>query len=342
MPTDGDHYATEAPTRATRLLGRTGIEVDRVAVGLWGLTEPVYDETVTATQARRVLTHAFARGFRTFDLAPFWGSETEELRSDRVLGEALGANVETTTVIVRIGPFRKGDAVFSAFDPDFLIREVENTLARLGKSRIDVLLLNHPAEKILTGVPIQKGLVFLKAQNMIRAWGIASENIACIEHALELGAEVVSIPHNLVQPDLLHTFSGLVKKRELGVVARSPFAHGLLTRSEVTALPLAHHLQRRLFGEQRAEKIARQNLFLAKAQMRNLAPLEMALRYAFSSLLVNSVIAGPRSLAHIDALTESVGWDVLPRDLLEELDGIGRPDTIPAKKAGPATTAKSE
>ncbi len=317
---------SDSVEKSKRPLGRTDVSLDRIAIGTWGLSEPVYG-SIDLERSHAVLARAFAVGFRTFDVAPFWGSENAKHRSDTLLHDALGDAIEETTLIVRVGALRKGESIITAFDPDFIIREVEQSLQRLGRSRIDVLLLNHPSEKAIGHVPILKGITYLKSQNMVRAWGVASESLAIAQQSVELGAEVLAIPHNFVQTETLHEMAGLIKKRELGLITQSPLAHGFLLRETGSETPPEHHLGRRFDGAIRKQREERRSTIRALSADAGIDPLELALRFAFSSMLVTSVVAGPRTVEQLESLLASASWEALPRETLEAIDALAQKTT---------------
>ncbi|RMF22924.1 MAG: aldo/keto reductase, partial [Bacteroidetes bacterium] len=102
----------------------------------WGPTDP--DEALQA------LRYALERGFNFFDTADAYGRG----RSEELLGRAIReSGVEQVVVCTKFGS-REDDRgrFFLDFSPAWLQSAVESSLRRLGRERLDILLLHSPPD----------------------------------------------------------------------------------------------------------------------------------------------------------------------------------------------------
>src|SRR5581483_3609873 len=119
------------------------------AAAIGNLYSAVDDETAEAAVAE-----ALALGIRYFDTAPYYGYGLSEARLGRALGRARHAGVMVSTKVGRrievdqtvIEP-RDGFAVSgrrAVFDysRDGILRSFESSLKRLGRDRVEILLLH--------------------------------------------------------------------------------------------------------------------------------------------------------------------------------------------------------
>lgn len=128
------------PTQRVRL-GRTGLEVTRLGLGtapLGGLYRDVPDE-----QAAALLDAAWAAGLRFYDTAPYYGHGLSERR----VGAALRSRPRHELVLAtKVGRLLRGEPPQPVFDFSAAAarRSLEESLARLGMDRVDVLHIHDP------------------------------------------------------------------------------------------------------------------------------------------------------------------------------------------------------
>jgi D-threo-aldose 1-dehydrogenase len=135
-------------------LGKTSLRVTRLGLGgapLGGLFEAVADD-----EAHRVVEAAWQAGIRFFDTAPLYGHGLAEQRLGTVLRTKPRHEFVLATKVGRLlrrdAPPEPGQAYKGApplnptfdFSYDGVMRSVEESLARLGLDRIDVLHIHDP------------------------------------------------------------------------------------------------------------------------------------------------------------------------------------------------------
>lgn len=193
-------------------------------------------------EAGAILAKALEAGIRTFDTAPAYGE------SEALLGRLLPATTEAR--IVTKTPPLAGTSVTEA-DCEALRRSAERSRERLGRERLDALLVHHGSDLGLRG-----GERLAEAVVGLRDEGIAARVGVSIYDREELDAargllplDVVQLPLNAFDQRFLRDGT-IAELREEGVEvhARSAFLQGLLLL-EPAELPqrlndAAEHLRR--------------------------------------------------------------------------------------------------
>jgi aryl-alcohol dehydrogenase-like predicted oxidoreductase len=280
------------PTVATRLLGATDVRVSEIALGTWGLAAQSYGKVDPAVFEATVRA-AWDAGVTTFDIAPLWGQGMGERRLGLALGEQLGEAV----IIARVGQSLVEDRVQAQFDAPAILRDVEQTLMRLGRGTLDVLLLHDPPLKVIASEYFQKATGYLLSSGMIKCWGASVGTVEEARLAIEQGAQVLCLVHNLVHRDALAELAPLLTERGIGVLARSPLLYGVLSGrfGADTKFATDDHRSRRWTPEswtRRLEEVDRYR-FLVEGEVPDLAI--GALRYVLSSPVVGAALVGARS-----------------------------------------------
>ena len=163
-------------------LGKTSLHVTRLGLGsapLGGLFEEVADD-----EAHRVVEAAWQAGIRFFDTAPLYGHGLAEQRLGAVL---RGKPRDEFVLATKVGRLLREDAppepgqAYKGVPPvnpvydfsyDGVMRSVEESLARLGLDRVDVLHIHDPDEhfeEALAGA--YRALDRLRAEGTIKAVG---------------------------------------------------------------------------------------------------------------------------------------------------------------------------
>jgi D-threo-aldose 1-dehydrogenase len=251
----------------THRLGRTGVDVTELGFGggpLGGLFAPLDDAT-----AAGALAAAWDGGIRYFDTSPHYGIG----QSERRVGELLRGKPRTEfTLSTKVGrllvpqdPDGRTDEYFAVpathrrvwdFSRDGIRRSVEDSLARIGVDRIDVLYL-HDAEEhfeaaLRDGYP---ALSELRAEGMVGAIGAGMYHPGKLTRLVrETDADVVMLSgrYTLLDHSALDELLPACAERGVAVLAASVFNSGLLAtgRPEPGArfdyVPAAPELLRRV------------------------------------------------------------------------------------------------
>ncbi len=289
------------------------------------------------------LVSAVDVGVRHFDTAPYYGHGLSESRLGALLPAASGL-VLSTKVGRSLAPGEDpGDTGFVEasfarpyFDyrRDAVLRQVEESLRRLRRDRIDILYVHdigamvhgadHPArfrEALEGAFP---ALAELKAQGVVGAIGIGVNEIAvCLETlgAVELDLILLAGRFTLLEQGALDRLLPLCVERNVGVVVGGPFNSGVLAGGahyDYAGVPPAI-----------AARVQRMQALCLRHDVRLPAA---ALQFPLAHPAVVSVIPGARSAAEVRANAAAMG-EAIPAAFWAEMkqEGLIHPDSpVPA------------
>jgi aryl-alcohol dehydrogenase-like predicted oxidoreductase len=287
-----------------RRLGRTKIELTELALGTWGLADAAYG-TVEPSVFEATVAKALDEGVRTFDMAPAWGRG----RAEETVAKVVGKRRDECTYITRAGVFRTKGAVEVRMDPESIAESLAKSLERLGTEYVDVLLLHDPPEKVLAMGAWAKSMAQFKKEGRIRAFGVSCVTADQARMALSLGAEVLCMPYNILRSDDLADLADELETADVGVIARSPLLHGLLTASieHGQSFTDADHRSNRWDAEALEKRIEHVLAlrFLAQEDVPTLRAA--ALRFVLANPAVTTVALGPRSPEQLEELVRERG-----------------------------------
>ncbi|MFE5212080.1 aldo/keto reductase [Streptomyces sp. NPDC056600] len=314
----------------TRRLGRSTVEVTELGFGtgpLGGLYEPLDDAT-----AAGALSAAWDAGIRFFDTAPHYGIGLAERRLAGFLRErprdALTLSTKVGRLLVPQDPAGRTDESFEVpathrrewdFSRDGVLRSVEESLARTGADRVDVLLLHdaehHFEDALRTGLP---ALAELRAQGVVGAVGAGMHDTALLTRLVrEHDVDVVMLSGRwtLLDQRAAHELLPACAERGVSLLAASVFNSGLLSTPRpspdaffdyAAASPEVVHRARRV-----ADLCAAHGVTLPEA----------ALAFPLRHPAVAGVVVGMRSAREVRADVAAFGKEVPERlwsDLLAE------------------------
>jgi aryl-alcohol dehydrogenase-like predicted oxidoreductase len=203
-----------------RELGRSGIRVSPVIMGMWQAGRQMW-AGIDDRETRRALRAAFDAGITAFDTAEMYGNG----HSERMLAAALGGVRERVVYMTK---------VFSNhLDRDQLIAACNRSLKNLKTDRIDLYQIHWPSGSWGgRKVPIEEtmgALEELKAQGKIRAIGVSNFSAAQLEEAARCGAvETLQPPYSLFWRAAERAELPWCAARGTTVLAYSPMAQGIL------------------------------------------------------------------------------------------------------------------
>lgn len=208
-------------------LGKTGLQVSRLAFGTWEFSSDWghADEDAAITMIRR----ARDLGINFFDTAQQYGFG----QSERILGTALRDEFKHSRdeiVIATKGGLRAtDDGLVRDGSPEWLRKGVESSLGALGVDYIDVYLVHWPDPKI----PVSETagvLAELVAEGKIRHVGVSNYSTEQVdEFSATRPVEVVQPPYHMFRRGAEDTLLPYCHTHGIGVMVYGPLAHGLLT-----------------------------------------------------------------------------------------------------------------
>jgi aryl-alcohol dehydrogenase-like predicted oxidoreductase len=215
----------------TTKLGETGLEITRLGIGAWAIGGggwefgwgPQEDEESVAA-----IHHALDLGVNWIDTAAAYGFG----RSERVVGRALEGLQDRPYVFTKCslleGPDRQ---VQHSLRRDSILREAEDSLARLGMDAIDLYQIHWP----IPAADIEEGwlaLAELKEQGLVRHIGVSNFSVGQLRVIQQLApVETLQPQYSLIARDVEREIFPFARRERIGVIVYSPMGSGILTGS---------------------------------------------------------------------------------------------------------------
>ena len=282
-----------------RKLGNTGLEVSELTLGTWGLCAESYGP-VFPEQREQTIARAIDAGITTFDMAPSWGPEG---LSERAVAAGVGAAREQVVYVTRAGVTAAGSGPELAFSAAQLRESCEQSLGRLHTDRIDVWLLHNPSEDQLRSEEVVGTAEALTTEGKIRAWGAAVTHLEAARAAIEVGAQVLSLPYNLMSPNLWSALEHECTARNVAVFAHSVLLYGLLSGryGPKKRFSAGDHRAHRWSREALEERVRLVGTRRALVRPQTLTLAAFSLRFVLSHPEIASTVIGPRTPGQVDA-----------------------------------------
>jgi aryl-alcohol dehydrogenase-like predicted oxidoreductase len=307
---------------ATVPLNRLGVGT----AGIAGLYEAVDDQ-----QATTALDAAWAAGIRRFDTAPHYGSGVAEIRLGAYLrGQVRGAAVVSTKVgrlLVLPGP---GDPVeqqqFAGapsmhqvrdYSADGIRRSVEESLARTGLDRFDVLYVHDPDDHwaAAAGEAIP-ALARMRDEGLVSSIGVGMNHVAPLcrfVRETDIDEVLVAGHCSLLDRSAADELIPLCASRGVRVVVGGVLGSGVLADPSSTA----HYAYQPV-----STKVLQVALELGKHCTAYDVPLlAAALQLPLRDPAITTVLLGARSAEEVHTALSMLAITV-PDDLWAELDAV--------------------
>jgi aryl-alcohol dehydrogenase-like predicted oxidoreductase len=323
-----------------RTLGSTGVRVSThclgaMMFGAWG--NPDVDECV------RIVHAALDGGVNVVDTADMYSAG----QSEEIVGRALRGRRDDVVLATKVhqamgpGQNERGNSRV------WIVREVENSLRRLGTDHIDLYQIHRPEAQ--TDVEETLGaLTDLQRQGKIRYFGSSTfpgwqivEAQWVAEHRSLSRFRSEQPPYSILVRHIEHDVLPVAHRFGMGVLVWSPLCRGWLTgryrRESFDRSPesRASRVQERggpvaaQFDLSRSENERKLDLVedLAKvAANAGISMTHMALAFTLAHPAVTSAIVGPRRLDQLEDLLVAADLRLDP-GTLDAIDGIVPPGT---------------
>jgi aryl-alcohol dehydrogenase-like predicted oxidoreductase len=313
-----------------RPLGRTGVKVSPLCLGAmmfgaWG--NPDHDDGV------RIIHRALDAGINFVDTADVY-SQGE---SEEIVGKALRGRRDSVILATKVHGSMGQDPNEFGNSRRWIVREVENSLRRLGTDWIDLYQIHRP--ELETDIDETLGAL----SDLVRAGKVRYIGTSTFPVSLLVEAQWVSEKRNFerfaceqppysilargIEADVLPT----CRRYGIGVIAWSPLAGGWLSGryrkgSEVPATRRAQIVPARydmsLPANQRKLRLAEELAQLAEEA--GISLIHLAIAFVIRHPAVTAAIIGPRTMEHLESQLGAV--DVhLSDDVLDRIDEIVAP-----------------
>lgn len=310
--------------------GRT---IPRLGFGGWPIAGPFYDgdlqlgyARVDDAEALALVRRAADSGVAFFDTAAVYGAG----HSERLIGEALG-NRQDVVIATKFGPvFDEQSKQVTGLDltPEGIARQVDNSLERLRRERIDLYQLHVNSAATDVALDVFDTLDRLVAAGKIGAYGWSTDfparvdaagsrpNFVAAQHAMNLFFDA---------PSMLETTGrhGLIS------ICRSPLAMGVLGGEigKTATLP-ADDIRRNNFSWMEYFRDGEVTPAVAERldRIRDLLTIggrtvaQGALGWLWAKSASALPIPGMRSSRHLDNAVQALQLGPLPEDVMAEIE----------------------
>jgi D-threo-aldose 1-dehydrogenase len=321
-------------------VGRAGLRLPALGLGT-GSIGGLY-RAVPETQAAATVACALALGIRYFDTAPYYGLGVAERRLGRALRDVPSDSVIVSTKVGRLlRPLIPGEArgdygfvntpsvkPIWDFTAAGIRRSLEESLARLGRDAVDMVLLHdpdsHEREIYRTGFP---ALAELRASGVVKAIGVGMNQAAMparLVRDLDLDVVLLAGRYTLLDHTGLDELLPACARRGVAVVIGGVYNSGLLA----DPAPGAHYD----YASASTTLVARANALAGICERYGVPLKAAAIQFPFGHRSVVSVLTGARSA---DEVRENVTMleTPVPSDLWATLRDAG---LLPANAPLPA------
>jgi aryl-alcohol dehydrogenase-like predicted oxidoreductase len=316
-----------------RVLGRTGVKVSPLCLGAmmfgkWGNTD--HDDSI------RIIHRALDAGINFIDTADVYSAG----ESEEIVGKALASpGVRERVVLATKAHLPMGeDANQRGNSRRWIVREVDNSLRRLGTDWIDLYQIHRPdpdtdIEETLGALTdlVRAGKVRYLGSSTFPAYQVVEAQWVAEKRGRERFV-CEQPPYSLLVRGIEADVLPVCEQYGMGVIPWSPLAGGWLSgRYRKDQVPQSHRAERvparydlSLEGNQRKLEVVEQ---LAKlAEQAGITLIELALAFVLRHPAVTSAIIGPRTMEHLEG--QLTAPDVhLDDELLDRIDAIVPPGT---------------
>jgi aryl-alcohol dehydrogenase-like predicted oxidoreductase len=318
-----DSQSTETQVRRTTL-GRSGMDVSRIAFGTWQLGGDW--GATNETDAIRAIQHGHERGINFFDSAQGYGFGA----SEQLLAKAIHGYPRESVVIATKAGLRPlaGARVERDASAAWIRQGVEDSLRALNTDYIDLLQVHWPDSRT-PFAETASALADLVAAGKIHHVGVSNFDPEQMEEFSKTQpVETLQPPYSIFHRDIEATILPYTKAHGIGVLVYGPLAHGLLSghlRSDTQFSRgdwRSHSpdfqgdaLTRNLSTVAELEQLANQELGVPVSQL--------AVAWTLANPAVDVAIIGTRSASHVDDAVAAASLD-LTDEVLSRINEIAK------------------
>ncbi|MBE0473126.1 aldo/keto reductase [Rhodoferax sp.] len=315
-----------------RNLGQSNLKVSALCLGTM-----MFGDQTALTEAGRIVANAHARGVNYIDTADVYskgGSET-------MVGQLLKGQRHDWVLATKLGNAMSERVNDGHYSRSWMLREVAASLARLQTDYVDILYLHRDFDGMSLEEPLRALDAMLRA-GQIRYWGVSNFRGWRIAELVHLAAQL-GMPGPVVCQPYYNLLNRMPEVEVLpacahygiGVVPYSPVARGVLT-GKYLAGQVPDPGSRAGRGDTRIAQteFREESLLIAQqlkghAESRGISLAQFATAWVLANRVINSVIAGPRTLTQWQDYLPALDYVFTPEDeaLVDSLVKPGHPST---------------
>lgn len=205
----------------------------RIGMGCWAIGGPFWDGEVPLgysgtndTDSRQAIEASWTNGVRLFDTSAAYGAG----HSESLLGDVIG-NRSDAIIVSKFGhsiDTKSKQMTGPRFEPDYIRWSVEQSLKRLRRDKIDIMLLHLNDLSVEDAGPVFETLADIREAGQIAAFGWSTDFPDKLSRFADIeGFEAVQYAMNVFSS--APAMCQCVEQHDLLGMIRSPLAMGILT-----------------------------------------------------------------------------------------------------------------
>jgi aryl-alcohol dehydrogenase-like predicted oxidoreductase len=310
----------------TRTLGKTGLEVTEIGLGLWAAGGSDWGET-DDKEIFDTIDFSLDSGINFYDTADVYGMG----HSEELLGKSMQGRRDKFIVASKIGwiGFDETSQTTAYDSVEKLIAGVESSLKRLQTDYIDIMQ-NHISFRESTMEIFLEGFHKLREAGKIRAYGLSTSDFEYLKtfnhdnHCATLQIDY-SILNRMAEKEIFP----YCQENNIGVIIRGALAMGILTGKFTPETRFGEGDFRQRWHENPDEyqtyldDLQKTEKLKPLAKGRSLA--QVALQFTMAHPAVSTVIPGAKNVQQMRDNLQAALIPELTSDELAEIDAIVEP-----------------
>jgi aryl-alcohol dehydrogenase-like predicted oxidoreductase len=300
-------------------LGRSGLEVSRIAFGTWQLGGDwgEFDENAAVAAIRR----ARELGVNFFDTAQAYGFGASEAILGKALRDEFSRDRDELVIATKGGLRQTDSSLVRDASPEWLRRGVDASLTALGTDHIDLYQVHWP-DPTVPAAETAGALSDLITEGKIGHVGVSNYSSAQMaEFSATLPVEALQPPYHLFRREIEDEVLPYCVNNNIGVLVYGPLAHGLLTGTMSVHTAFED-------GDWRGTSTVfrggtyRRNLATVRALEkfaadRGITVSQLAIAWTLANPAVHVAIVGARQVGHVEDSLRAVDISLTASDLDE-------------------------
>jgi aryl-alcohol dehydrogenase-like predicted oxidoreductase len=295
-----------------RTFGTTGMEISVVGFGAWAIGGGGWEwgwGPQDDADSIAAIERAIESGVNWIDTAAVYGFG----RSEEVVGRAIRQMSEKPLIFTKCGLEGRDGIGVNELKAATIERQCEESLGRLGVEAIDLYQIHWP----IPDQDIEEGwaaCAALLSSGKVRHIGVSNFDVEQLERVGALApVESLQPPYSLIDRGIEEKILPYCAREEIGVIAYSPMASGLLTggfsAERVAALPeddFRSHVPH--FQEpQLSRNLAAAERLREVGERHGASPGAVAVAWVLHNPVVSAAIVGFRRADQVDGILPAAG-----------------------------------
>ncbi|MEU0925519.1 aldo/keto reductase [Streptomyces malaysiensis] len=314
----------------TRYLGRTGVRVSPLTLGTMN-----FGRWTQEKESLEIIGAALDAGINVVDTADVYGNGG----SEEIVGKAIRHRRDDLFLATKFHGQVGDNPQHAGNSRRWIVKAVENSLRRLGTDHLDLYQAHRPDEHtdLLETIRTLNDLI---RQGKIRYYGTSvfpahqkvEAHWLAEKHGL-IAPHTEQAPYSLLVRGVEREVFPTVQKYGEGVLSYGPLAAGWLSGKYRIGGEQPRSARAELIPgrfdvslERNQRKLAAADALASLAEDNGLTLPELAVAFALNHPVVSSVIAGPRTHAHLETYLKAARVE-LSSETLDAIDEIVDPGT---------------